>query len=165
MPAFGEMMEITKKTTIDELNARYAELAVARGIDALAPTDRKALIAEINRLEAIPALFDEDLADGEPAAPNDEQPADLEPAAPNDEQPTDLEPATPHDLQSAPAVADLKDEPQVDEELVKIHPLCTIRAEYAGVSYEVLADQASALVPKIMADDLVNGGYATLLDV
>lgn len=132
-------MDITNKTTIDELNARYAELAVARGIDALAPTDRKALIAEINRLEAVPALFDEDVKDGEPAAPND--------------------------LQPDPSVADLKDESQVDEELVKIHPLCTIRAEYAGVSYEVMADQASALVPKIMADDLVNGGYATLLDV
>lgn len=141
MPAFGEMMDITNKTTIDELNARYAELAVARGIDAPAPTDRKALIAEIKRLETIPAQFDED-----------EQPADLEPVVQNDEQP-------------AANAAELNDETQVDEDLVKIHPLCNIRAEHDGIAYEILAEQASALVPKAVADDLVSAGYATLLDV
>lgn len=154
MPAFGEMMDITNKTTIDELNARYAELAVARGIDAPAPTERKVLIAEIKRLEAIPAQFDED-----------EQPADLEPVVQNDEQPVDLEPVVQHDEQPVANAEELNDKSQVDEDLVKIHPLCNIRAEHDGIAYEILAEQASALVPKSVADDLVSAGYATLLDV
>lgn len=162
-------MNITNKTTIDELNARYAELAIARGIDAPAPADRKELIAEIKRLEAIPPQFDEESSDSSNESLDGDEYADeqsevtasvsdevLEPSAA-------LEQATTSNNEPSATVEN--QDPQVDEELVKIHPLCTIRAEYEGVAYEVFADQASALVPKVMAEDLISGGYATLLDV
>lgn len=193
-------MEINKNTSYDDLISHHAELAVARGID-VGPTklSRKDLIAEIERLEALPPTFSESVTavdelstetvteGADEGAGGDATASEPVTEGSNAQAASDasvIEPA--YEGSSARAESDASvtepvtegsasqiaidapvTEPVADgsDDLVRIHPLCSIRAEYHGRAFNIPGDQPSAMVPRAMANDLVAAGYASLLNV